>query len=119
MSFAVQLDLKDSTRYMPFLAREGWGCRTVTLTPGRRTLEGDPGGLSQIHGADPRARRRLAGSGRRAVKAIYAFEADLAKASMSPVERRDIDKTYNRRSVAQLAAEAPGFDWAAYFAALG
>jgi predicted metalloendopeptidase len=53
------------------------------------------------------------------VKAIYAFEADLAKASMSPVERRDIDKTYNRRSVAQLAAEAPGFDWAAYFAALG
>jgi predicted metalloendopeptidase len=50
---------------------------------------------------------------------IYAFEMDLAKASMTPVERRDVDRTYNRRTLGQLSSEAPGFDWTAYFAALG
>jgi predicted metalloendopeptidase len=38
---------------------------------------------------------------------------------MTPTEQRDIDKTYNMRSIEQLSRESPGIDWAAYFAALG
>src|SRR5258706_12480336 len=47
------------------------------------------------------------------------MEVFLAKASMTAVERRDVDKTYNKMTVAQLAELAPGFPWRAYFAALG
>jgi putative endopeptidase len=38
---------------------------------------------------------------------------------MTALERRDVDKTYNKMPLAKLAEMAPGFDWAAYFAALG
>ena len=38
---------------------------------------------------------------------------------MTLVERRDPEKTYNLRTTAALEREAPGFDWKAYFAAIG
>jgi predicted metalloendopeptidase len=42
---------------------------------------------------------------------IVALETDLAKAQWSAVQNRDPVKTYNKLSVAQLKALAPGFDW--------
>jgi predicted metalloendopeptidase len=46
---------------------------------------------------------------------IMNFEMKLAEAWMSRVERRDPQKVYNRRTLAQLKTMAPNFDWAAYF----
>src|SRR5439155_76428 len=60
-----------------------------------------------------------AGSARRSAATIIAFETELARASMNAVERRDVDRTENRMRVADLAARAPGFPWAEYFAAAG
>ncbi len=44
-------------------------------------------------------------------KAILAFETKIAQASWSKVEQRDVDKTYNPMSVAELSKAAPGFAW--------
>ncbi|WP_240504572.1 M13 family metallopeptidase [Tsuneonella mangrovi] len=48
--------------------------------------------------------------------AILALETSIAKASWTPAESRDIDKTNNPMSSAEFAAYAPGIDWDAFFA---
>ena len=52
-------------------------------------------------------------------QSIMAFEAKLAEAWMSRVDRRDPQKTYNRKTLAQLRTLAPNFDWAGYFKNVG
>ncbi|HEX5182976.1 MAG TPA: M13-type metalloendopeptidase [Allosphingosinicella sp.] len=51
--------------------------------------------------------------------AILAYETEIAKAHWTRVESRDATKTYNKMSVAKLAADSPGFDFAAYFRDIG
>lgn len=46
---------------------------------------------------------------------ILALETELAKNSMSRVERRDPDKTYNMRTLDELQKTTPNFDWNTYF----
>ncbi len=46
---------------------------------------------------------------------VLAFETEIAKVSWESADRRDIDKTNNPMSTAQLAKYAPGLDWAAFF----
>ena len=48
---------------------------------------------------------------------IVAFEQKIAEASWARAEERDPDKIYNPMTPAELAAMAPGFDWAAFFRA--
>ena len=48
--------------------------------------------------------------------AIVAFETQLAEASWTRVQRRDRDKTYNPKSLAELRVLTPGFDWNRYLA---
>ena len=38
---------------------------------------------------------------------------------MTPVEQRDPNAIYHRKSPAELARLAPGFPWRSYFAAVG
>ena len=49
---------------------------------------------------------------------ILALETELAKNSLTRVERRDPDRTYNKRSRAELQAMTPIFNWDNYFDAL-
>jgi putative endopeptidase len=49
-------------------------------------------------------------------KAIVEFETKIAQASWSRIERRDRDKTYNPRTLTELTAMTPGFDWNRYLA---
>ncbi|MDT9000635.1 M13 family metallopeptidase [Paucibacter sp. APW11] len=50
---------------------------------------------------------------------VLALETRLAQLQWNRVESRDALKTYNPRSVAQLAEEAPGLDWGAYLHSAG
>jgi putative endopeptidase len=50
---------------------------------------------------------------------IVALETKLAAAHWDVVKRRDADLTYNLRTLADLPAEAPGFDWAGWVTQLG
>ena len=51
--------------------------------------------------------------------AIVAFETRIAEAHWTPVQNRNRDETYNEYTIAQLATEAPGFPWQAYYNAVG
>jgi putative endopeptidase len=61
----------------------------------------------------------LAGEGdaQARAQAVVDFETAIAKASWTRIESRDADKTYNKMTVADLQKSAPGFDFAAFFAA--
>jgi putative endopeptidase len=48
---------------------------------------------------------------------ILAFETEIAKLSWDKTDLRDIDKLNNMMTEAELAAYAPGFDWAPYLKA--
>ncbi len=50
---------------------------------------------------------------------VFDLEHDIAKVHWTNVENRDPDKTYNLRTPASLAAEAPGLDWPAFLDAAG
>jgi putative endopeptidase len=51
--------------------------------------------------------------------AIVAFETRIAEAHWTPIQNRNRDETYNEYTIAQLASEAPGFAWQAYYDAIG
>lgn len=51
--------------------------------------------------------------------AILAFETEIARGHWTRTESRDRNKTYNKMTVAQLNAAAPGFDFAAYLRGAG
>jgi len=50
---------------------------------------------------------------------IIALETALAKLQWTRVANRDAQKTYNPKTLAQLAKEAPAIDWNGYFTAAG
>ena len=50
-------------------------------------------------------------------KAILKLETAMATASRTPVENRDPQKTYNKKSTAELQALSPNMNWQGYFAA--
>ncbi len=52
-------------------------------------------------------------------KSVMEVETSLAKVSMDRVALRDPQKRYNMRTVAQLVALAPDFDWSTYMKTLG
>ena len=49
---------------------------------------------------------------------VLAFETEAAKRSWATADRRDIDKTNNPMSTAELARYAPGFAWSEFFAGM-
>jgi putative endopeptidase len=52
-------------------------------------------------------------------KTVMDLETKLAQASMTRVERRDPEATYNRKTADELAKLTPHFSWAAYFKGFG
>ena len=48
-------------------------------------------------------------------KIFIDIETGLARASMTRVELRDIEKQYNKMSLAELSAISPNIDWRTYF----
>lgn len=118
--FFVGQDAKESTRYIGILSQGGLGLpdrdyylkedpkskelRRKYLVHVARMLQ-----LAGEHEADAKAH----------AEAVMAVETRMAKASLTRVENRDPQKTYNRMAFADLEKLAPGFDWKGYFKALG
>ncbi|HEU4719332.1 MAG TPA: M13 family metallopeptidase [Bacteroidia bacterium] len=50
---------------------------------------------------------------------VFNLESMLADSAMSAVEQRDIEKQYNKMSVADLSKLCPNFNWTAYFKSIG
>ncbi|MEJ6007130.1 M13 family metallopeptidase [Paucibacter sp. AS339] len=51
-----------------------------------------------------------------AARRVLALEQKIAELHWDAVANRDVQKTYNPMTPAELAAQAPGFDWAGFFA---
>ncbi len=55
----------------------------------------------------------------KAAQTVLRVETALAKVSKTPVQLRDPEGNYHKMTLAELAAQTGGFDWNAYFKAVG
>jgi putative endopeptidase len=108
---AIAADLKNSKRYSVYLSQDGIGLpdRDYYLQSGfsEQKAAYEAYVTHVLHlinwpGADQRAQQ------------IVELETRVAEASWSKVQDRDVDATYNPRTIGELAALAPGFDWRAF-----
>jgi putative endopeptidase len=118
--FAVAQDPRESTRYIGSLNQGGLGL------PDRDYYTKDDAKSKAIRDqyvAHVAKMLELAGHSHDTAAAeaavVLDIETRLARASLTRVENRDPQKTYNKMTLAELQAIGSGFDWAKYFAALG
>ncbi|HWD28140.1 MAG TPA: M13-type metalloendopeptidase [Rhizomicrobium sp.] len=110
----TDIDLKDPSHYAVYASQSG-----LALPDRDYYLQANFAGtkakfeayvanlLGQIGWKDPAA----------SAKAVVAFETAIADASWTKVQDRDPVATYNKMTVAELSALAPGFDWKAFLGA--
>ncbi|MCA1247586.1 M13 family metallopeptidase [Massilia sp. MS-15] len=119
VSMYVGQDNKDSTRYVVSVSQSGLGMpdRDYYLNDSDARLK-DTRAKYQAHIEKMLA---LAGQPDAAAKAasILALETGIARIQWTKVENRDPVKRYNRKTLAELRALAPGFDWNAYLNGTG
>jgi putative endopeptidase len=119
-TFRVAQDARNSTRYIGLLNQGGLGLpdRDYYLKEDAKSGE-----LRSAYRAHVAKLLELVGDAPETAKAdadvVLGIETKLAQVSITRVENRDPQKTYNRRTVATLNAEAPGFDFAKFFSDLG
>ena len=100
-TYAAGLGLPDREQYF---ARDR---KTLAL---RRAYQAHVARTFELAGATPQAAQQSA-------RTVLAIETALAKAALTPVERRDPRSIYHRKTLAELQQLAPAFDWPAYLAA--
>ena len=119
-SFTVVQDPKDSARYIGTLNQGGLGLpdRDYYLKEDPKSKE-----IRDKYVAHMAKMFELAGENPAATTADAAvtmqLETALAKASLTRVENRDPQKTYNKMTFAELGKLAPAFGWKSYFDQLG
>jgi putative endopeptidase len=113
---AVVQDLKNNTQYNVYLGQGGIGLPDrdqyfdEKFASVRTAYLAHIGNMLKLAGySDPGGRAQR----------IFDLEKKIAQAHWTRVESRQIDKLYNPMTLAQLAAAAPGFDFATYFQAAG
>ncbi|MGA7990317.1 MAG: M13 family metallopeptidase [Thermoanaerobaculia bacterium] len=118
--FRVAQDARNSTRYIGIFNQGGLGLpdRDYYLKEDAKSQD-----LREAYREHVAKVLELVGDAPDTAKAeadaVLAIETRLAQASITRVENRDPQKTYNKRSVAALNAEAPGFDFAKFLADMG
>jgi len=118
--FFVRQDAKVSTQYLGYLSQGGTGlpdrdyylkddARSRTI---RAKYETHVAKMFELAGDAPALAAVRA-------KVVLDVETRMAQAQWSRVDMRDPQKTYNKRTLDRVMAEAPGFDWTSYFKARG
>jgi predicted metalloendopeptidase len=118
LAIGVGVDAKDATRHVLGISQAGLGL------PDRDDYAKTDATTQRIKAAYRLHAATLlkAASGKDAavdeatIDALLAFENALATASMTRVQRRDPNASYNPITVAALQAQAPGLDWSALLA---
>lgn len=119
-AFMVSQDPKESTRYIGMLNQGGLGLpdRDYYTKDDAKSKEirdkyvAHVARMFELSGLAPAAATSGAAT-------VLEVETRLARASMTRVENRDPQKTYNKMALADLQQLAGGFGWPAYFASLG
>lgn len=118
ISSYVAPDARDARHYALWLSQNDLGL------PGKDYYLDDAAafaGKRAAYRAHVAAMLSLAGDAdaARHADAILALETAIARLQWIPVDRRDPAKTYNPKTVNELAALGGGFDWERYFAGAG
>jgi putative endopeptidase len=119
-AFGGDIDFADSAHQIAFAQAGGLGMpdRDYYVTPDAKSQE-----LRQKYVAHVERMLKLLGdqpeAAARAARAIMALETDLAKASLTRVEKRDPRKLFHKLKRAEVQALAPSFDWDAFLRASG
>lgn len=122
VGFWVDNDAKDPERYVAYLYQSGLGLpdeayyREEQYAPVREKYVPHVARMLALAGVAPQAWGATPEEG---AERVVALETRLAAKHWDVVRDRDADLTYNPRTLATLAAEAPGFDWRAWVLALG
>ena len=119
-AFDVEVDRRDSTRYLPEIEQGGLGLpdRDYYFLDDARSTQMREGyrkhvqRMFELAGDSPEAAARDTAS-------VISLETELARASWTRTERRDEVKNYNRVTLAALDSAAPGFPWADYLQSRG
>ena len=112
----VQEDLKNPDAYAVYLSHAGLGLpeRDYYLNPqfaeAKTAYQAYVAKMLTLAGWD---------NADQAAADILAFETKVAEAHWPIADRRDMVKTYNPTTLAQLQADAPGFPWQAWAQAAG
>ncbi len=119
-NFRVAQDARDSTRYIGVFNQGGLGLpdRDYYLKDDAKSKD-----LREAYRAHVAKMLELTGDAPETAKAeaevVMGIETKLAQASITRVENRDPQKTYNKRTLAALNTEAPGFDFVRFLADMG
>lgn len=120
--FALQVypDLKDSDRISVYIVGSGIGLperdyyfdNSAKSKETREKYVEHVTRMLELAGAEASEAERWA-------NAIMKIETTLAAGTMTKEDKRDPDKVYNKRSVADLGEMMPSFSWPAYFKEIG
>lgn len=119
-AFSIQVDDKDSAVMIPSFWQGGLGLpeRDYYLRPGK-----DAEAIREAYVAHMARIFGLAGDApakaRSDAEAVMGLETKLAQASRTLVDLRDPQANYHKVARKDLAALAPGFDWAGFSSAVG
>jgi predicted metalloendopeptidase len=116
VSFYVDQDDKDSTRYLPAIIQSG------TTLPDRdyyleKSPEQEAARTALVDYADTLFALSELPHDQAVGQAILELETSLARLQWTKTELRDAEKRYNLHTVAQLAELAPSVPWKEFFAA--
>jgi putative endopeptidase len=119
-SMSVRQDRKNSSRYIVNVFQGGLGLpeREYYFSTDERSVKQREAYLTHMARTFEMLGANAEAAALRAA-AVLMLETALAKASMTRVEARDPDKTYNLGNLETLSKSAPNIDWQAYFSASG
>jgi putative endopeptidase len=112
-NYTIDVDLKDPSRYAFYLSQAGLGLpdRDYYLTPAfakqKAAFQSYVATLLRLVNWPDAAAR---------AKSVVDFETQVAAASWTKAQQRDVLASYNPMSIDQLSKWAPGFPWSAFFA---
>ena len=109
--FGTDVDLKDPNRYAVYVGQSGLG-----LPDRDYYLKADFAKQKAAYEAYAAKLLTLLAwkNPGQAAKDIVAFETQVAEASWTKAQQRDINAIYNPMTIAELSAFAPGFAWTAF-----
>ncbi|HEX7349366.1 MAG TPA: M13 family metallopeptidase [Rhodanobacteraceae bacterium] len=117
-SFGSGADFKDATKQIGYVFQDGLGLPTPAYYTDAKYKDIRDAYVKYIAKsfeligvADADAQKQAA--------QVMAFETDLAKASLSPTELRNLDNEYHFVSVAEADKVTPHFNWQNFFKAQG
>lgn len=119
-SFDVSQDIKKSTEYISYIAQGGLGLpdRDYYFKEDEKSKvirEEYKKYMAKMFSQYPLLIDNLSSK----IDKIYDIEYNLARVSMTRTERRDMEKQYNKRSVAELRLFTPDINWEVYFNEIG